>query len=71
MFFLFFRDWRGLAELFELDVFTIQNLEKSSNPFVSLIRKIPPDVPVSRLIQHLEILDRYDVIDDTIALMGI
>lgn len=56
--------------MFNLDVLTIQTLESSSNPFVGLIRKIPPDVPVYRLIQFLETLDRYDVIDDTIALMG-
>lgn len=28
------------------------------------------EIPVFRLIQFLEMMDRYDAIDDTIALMG-
>jgi hypothetical protein len=47
----------------------IQNLEKTSNPFAGLISQVK-DLTANQLIEYLEKMDRYDVVDDTIALMG-
>ncbi len=47
----------------------IQNLEKTSNPFAGLINQAK-DLTANQLIEYLEQIDRYDVVDDTIALMG-
>ena len=70
-FHLEFRDWRGLAELFGCDALSVQNMEASANPFVTLMNQPRvKEIPVYRLIQFLEMMDRYDAIDDTIALMG-
>ncbi|XP_046636987.1 myeloid differentiation primary response protein MyD88-like [Daphnia pulicaria] len=62
------RDWRGLAELMGCDMLVIQNLEKTSNPFAGLISQVK-DLTANQLIEYLEKMDRYDVVDDTIALM--
>lgn len=61
-----------MADLFECNMLTIQNFERLPNPFMALVSYINQknDVPVYRLIQFLESMDRFDVIDDTIALMG-
>ncbi len=48
---------------------TVQNLEKSSNPCGALINQAK-SFTVNQLIEFLEKMDRYDVVDDTIALMG-
>lgn len=53
----------------ELDMLTIQNLEQTPNPFGALINQAK-DLTVNQLIEFLEKMDRYDVVDDTIALMG-
>lgn len=66
----FDRDWRGLAELMGCEMLTIQNLEKTPNPFGALVNQAK-DLTVNQLIEYLEKMDRYDVVDDTIALMGI
>ncbi len=51
------------------DMLIIQNLEKTSNPFAGLISQAK-DLTAIQLIEYLEKMDRYDVVDDTIALMG-
>ena len=51
------------------DMLTIQNLEKTSNPFAGLINQAK-DLTANQFIEFLEKMDRYDVVDDTIALMG-
>lgn len=48
---------------------TIQNLEKTSNPFAGLINQAK-DLTANQFIEFLEKMDRYDVVDDTIAMMG-
>ena len=48
---------------------TIQNLEKTSNPFAGLINQAK-NLTANQFIEFLEKMDRYDVVDDTIALMG-
>ncbi|XP_057367721.1 uncharacterized protein LOC130688721 isoform X2 [Daphnia carinata] len=63
-----FRDWRGVAELMGVDVLIIQNLERTSSPFASLISQAK-NLTANKLIEYLEKMDRYDVIDDTIAVM--
>ena len=63
------RDWRGLAELMGCEMLTIQNIEKTSNPCGALISQAK-NVTVNQLIEYLEKMDRYDVVDDTITLMG-
>ncbi|KAI9562755.1 hypothetical protein GHT06_010209 [Daphnia sinensis] len=63
-----FRDWRGVAELMGVDVLVIQNLERTSNPFGNLISQVK-NLTANKLIEYLEQMDRYDVIDDTIAVM--
>lgn len=47
----------------------VQNLEQSSNPCGALISQAK-SFTVNQLIEFLEKMDRYDVVDDTIALMG-
>lgn len=51
------------------ETLVIQNLEKTSNPFGALVNQVK-GLTVNQLIEYLEKMDRYDVIDDTIALMG-
>ena len=51
------------------DMLTIQNLEKTSNPFAGLINQAK-DLTANQFIEFLEKMDRYDVVDDTIAMMG-
>ena len=51
------------------EMLTVQNLEKTSNPCGALINQAK-NVTVNQLIEYLEKMDRYDVVDDTIALMG-
>lgn len=51
------------------EMLTIQNLEKTTNPFGAFFNQIK-DLTVNQFIEYLEKMDRYDVIDDTIALMG-
>ena len=51
------------------DMLTIQNLEKTSNPFAGLINQAK-NLTANQFIEFLEKMDRYDVVDDTIALMG-
>lgn len=47
----------------------IQNLERDRDPFFSLIIQAK-DLTANKLLEYLEKMDRYDVVDDTIALMG-
>jgi hypothetical protein len=66
-----FRDWRGLAEFIGCDVLQVQNLERPGmNPFKELLKIGGKDLTVNRFVEFLEKMDRYDVVDDTIALMG-
>lgn len=70
LFLAFHRDWRGLAQFLGLDSLAIQNLERERNPCEAAIRQAPGNLTVKGIIEFLEKMDRFDVVDDTIALMG-
>lgn len=64
------RDWRGLAEFLGCGMLQVQNLERPGmNPFKELLKIGGKDLTVNRFVEFLEKMDRYDVVDDTIALM--
>lgn len=52
-----------------VDMLIIQNVERTSNPFGSLISQAK-NLTANKLLEYLEKMDRYDVIDDTITVMG-
>lgn len=64
------RDWRGVAEFMGCDALTVQNLERQPNPFATLILQNLGNFLVSDLITVLQKMDRYDVVDDTLPLIG-
>lgn len=63
-------DWRGLAQFIGFDSLTIQNLERQRNPCEAVVCQAPTSLTVKSIIEFLEKMDRYDVVDDSIALMG-
>ena len=50
----------------------VQNLERPGlDPFKELLKTGGKDLTVNQFVELLEKMDRYDVVDDTIALMGL
>ena len=52
------------------DILFIQSIETHTNPFASLIKENASNFQVSDLLNILEVIDRFDVMDDTIKLIG-
>ncbi|XP_046482610.1 myeloid differentiation primary response protein MyD88-like isoform X1 [Neodiprion pinetum] len=66
------RDWRGLAELAVFDSVDLPNLSSKSDPcgyILSIIQKKSQGLMFATFQALLEKLERWDVIDDTAALM--
>jgi hypothetical protein len=52
------------------DILFIQSIEIHTNPLASLIKENASNFQISDLLTILEEIDRFDVIDDTIKLIG-
>lgn len=67
------RDWHGLAELCSIGGEIIPNIERSSDPVSKVLEiwaeKNKNDSTIKKLVLFLEMLDRFDVIDDITPLL--
>lgn len=66
--FTFFRDYRGLAELCGISGELIRSISHDSDPTYKVLKlwsdQAKSEATVAKLIQYLEHLDRFDVVDD-------
>ena len=74
------RDYRGIADLFGLDNPIVSTIERSEDPIKVILENVEKELKLNRstgvkvpysisdLIQHLEYIERFDVIDDCLQL---
>ncbi|KAK2709717.1 hypothetical protein QYM36_013404, partial [Artemia franciscana] len=58
-------DWRGLADICGLRGCEIEQFDQRTNPAWQLLQRLLYDLSISKLLYHLEELDRYDIIEDS------
>nr|WMZ41588.1 Myd88 protein [Altica viridicyanea] len=67
------RDWHGLAELCGIGGEKIPNIERSNDPALKVLKiwseKNKNDSTIDKLLSFLQLLDRFDVVDDITPLI--
>lgn len=60
------RDYRGIAQLMEFSYSAVQSATASADPFSRLLEMYQSrsDASIQRLMQMIETIERFDVIDD-------
>lgn len=68
----FARDYRGFAELIGFPYRTIKKFEESEDRTLKILKawESRPDAMLDKLIDYLEKMDRYDVIEDFLPSLG-
>lgn len=71
----YWRDWQGLAELCGISGVLIPGISTNSDPTANVLQiwveNCKSEATVDKLLTYLEQLDREDIIDDVLPLIGL